>query len=145
MYFTLCYLNSISAKTKNDTVFVQDKTHIHIDSEISLSRIYYKGKISMRKGLTRVLVTALFIIIMKSWKQLLSLSTGEVVQQVMVHPSFHWNGDCRNISRHWKVSWLLMLEKMQVPSINDRTQFSWLCVLTVVTITEGFSWFCKLS
>lgn len=36
--------NSISTETKNNTVFLQDKVYIHVDSEISLSRIYHKEK-----------------------------------------------------------------------------------------------------
>ena len=72
--------NSISGKTENDTVFLQGEIHIHVDFEITLLRIYYKEKVNMTKGLTMVLVTALFIIIMKSWKQILLLGDVELVK-----------------------------------------------------------------
>lgn len=60
-------------------VFLPDKVHVHVDSEISLLRIYYKGKIGIHKGLTRALVMALFIMIARSWKQRM-LSVGELVK-----------------------------------------------------------------
>lgn len=43
--------------------------YIFMLTEILLLRMYSKGEVGMHKGLIRVLVTALFIIIIKSWKQ----------------------------------------------------------------------------
>lgn len=95
--FHIVLFQMVFLLTENDTVFLQGKLYIHIDCEVSLLRIYYKEKIRMHKGLTRVLVTVLFIIIMKSWKQYYCSVFGNLFSKLWCIHHFIGIECCRNI------------------------------------------------